>query len=62
ISSHNLGLCANGDKNKFFKIGKALINNIKQLERMGKNCARFAMNIFCNEKIIDTYIDIFKNL
>ncbi len=62
ISSRNLGVCANGDRERFFEMGKTLISDKEKLKRNGENCVSFAIETFCDERIIDSYIDLFKSL
>jgi len=60
IKRHNLGFCAKGNLNIFFEKGKALLNNGNVLAQMGDGCKNFALNMFATEKIIDTYIELFR--
>jgi len=60
IKTHNIGICAEGNLNIFIEKGKALLNNYKDLLAMGENCQKFALNTFATEKIVDTYIELFR--
>ncbi len=60
MEKHNIGYCANGDLTKLKEKIDLLINNKSLLKNMGENAIEFAENKFSNEKIIDSYIKIFK--
>jgi glycosyltransferase involved in cell wall biosynthesis len=60
IKRHSLGFCAEGNLKSFFETGKALIKNESALVTMGEDGRKFALNMFATEKIIDTYVELFR--
>jgi glycosyltransferase involved in cell wall biosynthesis len=61
INGEGLGLCANGDKERFLAGGRALLGDDELRAAMGKRCARFARETFAAEETIDAYLALFSN-
>ena len=59
IEQYDLGYCAHGDIQDFFRQGKALLDNEDRLSRLGERCALFAKSTFSSEATIDKYLQLF---
>lgn len=59
IEQHDLGYCAHGDIQDFFRQGKALLDDDDKLSRLGERCALFAKSTFSSEATIDKYLQLF---
>ena len=59
MSANGIGLCAQGDPDRFFRMGKELLQGRETREKMGRAAQRFARSVFGAQEIIDQYIRIF---
>jgi glycosyltransferase involved in cell wall biosynthesis len=59
IHGRGLGLCANGDRERFLAHGRALLTDDTLRAAMGERCARFARETFAAEETIDAYVALF---